>query len=158
MRALRMEPLEDPIYKVLPLEAPFIESRTEKGRLQIGKGFSAGLALVLAARNVWHEQVGYLVEKGFQGASDLAIGRGPVAPPVGGDGLVKMAERRGEIVSIEQSVNFIICGRKVERFRERPPHLSVLDHVACALQGADEHFSGAVLRYVSGGFLYDEVG
>ena len=66
MRALRMEPLENSVDKVLPLVAPFVEIQTEKRRLPVSKGFPAGFALVLASRCVRHKQVGYFVEKGLE--------------------------------------------------------------------------------------------
>ncbi len=56
MRALWMEPLENAVHQVLPLIAPFVEIQTEKRWLQVGKGFPAGFALVLAARSVRHSR------------------------------------------------------------------------------------------------------
>ena len=90
-----------PFTNFFPLIAPFVEIQTEKRRLQVGKGFPAGFALVLAARSVRHKQVGDFIEKRLEDASDLAVGSGPVAPPVGGDGLVKMAKRRGKVVAVK---------------------------------------------------------
>ena len=121
MRALRMETFEDTIDEVLPLVAPFVEVNAEEGRLETGKRLTPGLALVLSAGSIRDKQIGGFVEQGFKKASNLAVGGGPVSSTMRRDRLIEVAKRRCERVPVEKGMHFVICCRKVENFRQRPP-------------------------------------
>lgn len=157
MRALGMKSLEDAVDEILALVAPFVQVPNEEWRLQVSQHLPSGLALIRALRWVLREAIGRLVQQGLEKAPALAVGRGPIAPPMSVDRLVEMPERNGEIVALEQQVNFIVGGRHVESLGQGPSQSAVFDEVASAGQCQHKSFPGAMQGHVFGGLLHDKI-
>ena len=78
--------------------------------------------------------------------------------PVSGDGLIEVSERSLQAVAVEQEMDFVVCGRKVES----GPQLSVPHDKAVAVQCSEQCAESALLSVVIGrkgefnGRFYDQ--